>query len=530
MTKADSIKISAQQIKDIRGRLSNGEISSEDIKVLLIIIDLFIGIRSALESKSTQLSKWLRRIFGLKTEKSSQKGRKKSPESKDRSKLNKGRNGRNDFPGANKVNVPHPNCKPGNQCPECLSGKLREAEPAVDYDWQGHTPITLTIYLLQRLICNTCKTSFTAPSPVADTAHTVDDSADEKPASRCDRNAMANAVVAIFRFWFGIATYRLAKIQGSLGIGLPEGTQYKMIRQVYEAAYPVYEHLIYQAAQGSQIMADDTSIKIYDWLSGRGPPTKNGTPRKKAVTSAIISKSAEGHDIVLYLTGGNQAGSNVRKILANRKLDLPIPQYMCDGLAANKVGDITVIQLHCLDHARRRFYELASVFPKECDYVIGELKKVYKAESEAKIENLSPSDRMKYHKEHSQPVMESLGKWMYEQIETGSVEENSDLGRDIKYVLDRWTELNEFCHIEGAALSNSECERAIKSIITHRKNSLAYKTLAGAHTGDVIQSMIATCERSKVNFFKYLEWLQMNKSQVAVAPERFTPWAYAASC
>lgn len=516
-------------IPALKERLSKGELQPSDIPQLIAILDLVIGLRAALDSKKIQVLKWLRRIFGLKTDMGSQKGRERSPEVKEGPSGRRGRNGRDDYPGAKKIKVPHPDFKTGDQCPECLTGKLKESEPGVDYDWQGHPPLTLDVYLLQRFLCPICKLSFTAPSPVAETAKTVDDSgAGSSPVGRCDKNAMANAVVAIFRFWFGIATYRLAKIQGSLGIGLPESSQYAMIKQVYEACNPVYDHLIFLAAQGRQIYADDTWIKIYAWLSGKGPPTQKGTPRKKAVTTAIVSRSTEGQEIVLYLTGGAQAGANVKMMLDKRHPDLEPPQYMTDGLAANKPDDAVVIQLHCLDHVRRRFYEFLTFFPADCGLVIELLKEIYKAERKAKIELMTPSERLSYHKAHSAPVMEKLGKWMAEQLHTGRIEPNSDLGGHIAYTLNRWSELNEFCNIEGADISNSICERVIKSIIRHRKNSLAYKTEKGAHQGDVIQSLIATCERSKINFFKYLDWLQRNKSKVAASPEAFTPWAFAA--
>ncbi|SMF83873.1 IS66 family transposase [Pseudobacteriovorax antillogorgiicola] len=149
---------------------------------------------------------------------------------------------------------------------------------------------------------------------MAESAKTVDDSGDKVKVTKCTRNALANAVVACLRFMFGIPFYRLAKIQDSLGIGLPEANQYAMVAQVYEAALPIYEQLIFEAAQGSLVMADDTAIKILDWLRGKGPPTKTtGEPRKTAQTSAVVSRSAEGRCIVLYLTGEKQAGKTLKK-------------------------------------------------------------------------------------------------------------------------------------------------------------------------------------------------------------------------
>ena len=163
---------------------------------------------------------------------------------------------------------------------------------------------------------NGCKSTFTAKSPVSETAHTVDDSTDEEKAGRCDRNAMANATVAMLRYWYGVAHYRLAKIQGSIGMGLPVATQYKMAQQVFSAGLPVYEYLIEEAAQGALFFADDTGIKILDWLAGKGPPTKTTkTPRKSAKTTAVVSRSVEGRTIVLYLTGGSEAGDKMSDVL-----------------------------------------------------------------------------------------------------------------------------------------------------------------------------------------------------------------------
>jgi hypothetical protein len=509
----------------LKSRIKKSNLSGRDIDTILSILKLVVSLRSLGEKRRVNLLLWLRRIFGVKTEKSQRssdqtKRQGSSPPKK------KGRYGRNDYPGADRSNVRHPELNPDDPCPECHDGKLREIEPGVDYDWQGQSPIHLHIYLLQRFICHRCKEIFTAPSPVAETAKTVDDSDDAVKVTKCNRNAMANAVIACLRFMFGIPFYRLAKIQDRMGIGLPEANQYAMIAQVYDAALPVYGGLIYQAGQGSLIMADDTAIKILDWLRGKGPPVKKtGNSRKKAQTTAIVSKSAEGQSIALYLTDEKQAGRHVENLLELRQTESGVPIYMCDGLSSNKAGDShELIQVHCLDHARRLFYEIQSIFPEESQFVIDRLAKVYEADSDCRKLGLHGKQRQSYHKQHSAGVMKELGEWMVRKMESGEVEENSPLGKAINYSLKRWTELNEFLYTPGVPLSNAECERSIKRIITHGKNSLFYKTAKGAHVGDVIQSLITTCQDSGVNCFKYLAWLQENKSQVKVNPADFLPW------
>jgi len=523
-------QIEIDDVKGLKDRLTSNRLRAEDIQALLAVLNTFVTLQDLVRKKKLSILKFLRRIFGFKTEKdraSTNHNKTKKPSCKS-GPAPHGRNGRDDYPGADKIKVPHPHLTNNCPCPECEIGRLRTAEPAVAYDWQASAPIILKIFLLERFICHNCKSTFTAPSPVADTAKTVDDSEDDEKVSRCNQNAMANSVIAALRFWYGVPHYRLAKIQGSMGMALPVATQYRMLLQVFESAFPIYLQLIEEAAQGALLHADDTSIKILDWLAGHGPPNKsNGAPKKSAQTTALISRSVEGQDIVLYLTGADQAGAKMSSLLQKRSTELGAPIYMCDGLAANQPGSKYVyIQTFCLDHARRQFYDLMTIYPGKCSFVIDQLKLIYKADAEAKVRLMTPNQRLQHHKEYSRPVMDALGEWFIEQIRSEAVEENDDLGKAINYCLKRWSELNEFHHTAGVPLSNADCEQAIKSIIRHRKNSLFYKTEKGAVVGDVIQSLIATCEQVAANPFKYLEWIQVNRAKVKQDPSRYTPRAY----
>jgi len=75
-------------------------------------------------------------------------------------------------------------------------------------------------------------------------------------------------------------------------------------------------------------------------------------------------------------------------------------------------------------------------------------------------------------------------------------------------------------------LDNNLAEMVIKRIVLGRKNAHFYKTLAGAHVGDVITSLIVTCELNGVNCFDYLVTLQQNRRRIEQEPERWLPWNY----
>ena len=52
-------------------------------------------------------------------------------------------------------------------------------------------------------------------------------------------------------------------------------------------------------------------------------------------------------------------------------------------------------------------------------------------------------------------------------------------------MLKRWETLTRFLSVPGAPLGNNVAEQGLKMAILHRRNSLSYKTLAGARVGDI---------------------------------------------
>ena len=122
--------------------------------------------------------------------------------------------------------------------------------------------------------------------------------------------------------------------------------------------------------------------------------------------------------------------------------------------------------------------------------------------------------------------MKDLQKWLDEQLDQKKVEPNSGLGEAITYMLNHWKPLTAFLRVRNAPLDNNICERALKKVILHRKNSLFYKTQHGAQVGDLFMSLIYTCTQADVNPFDYLVALQKNASELAKHPEKWMPWNY----
>jgi hypothetical protein len=291
----------------------------------------------------------------------------------------------------------------------------------------------------------------------------------------------------------------------------------------------VYRHLLWEAAQGSLIHHDDTSMRVLELTSkmNRGEPLRADDPTRYGVfTTNVLSVSPARPTIALFFTGPRHSGENLRALLAGRMADLPPPIQMCDASSRNMPSDLDTIVANCLAHGRRNFVELEAIFPAEAVYVLTCLKQVYRTDRLAQRAGLSPELRLQLHQERSGPVMESLQAWLRRQLADRLVEPNSSLGGAIKYLLNHWEGLTRFLRVAGAPLDNNICERALKMAIRHRKNSLFYKTMNGARVGDLYMSLIHTCHHSGSDPYDYLTEVQRHALAASSSPGLWLPWTY----
>jgi transposase len=416
------------------------------------------------------------------------------------------------------VTVAHPDLHSGETCPGCTSGKLyAQSEPAKLVRITGMAPLSASVYACERLRCNLCGEVFTAPAPAGVGTEKYD--------------ATATSMVGLLKYGAGLPFNRIEKLQDGMGIPLPAATQWDLVQTAAKSLTPAHEELLTQAAQASVLYNDDTTMKVLQLSKAQRAAALADDPhgeRTGIFTSGIVATSG-GQKIALFFTGVRHAGENLAAVLARRNIDLPAPIQMCDGLSRNLPSDFDTVLASCLAHARRKHVELAESFPNEVRFVLEILREVYITDARARERGLDPAQRLALHQEESQPRMEALEQWMQTQFAERKIEPNSSLGAAILYMQKRWPELTLFLRVQGAPLDNNTCERALKKAILHRKNALFYRTLAGAHVGDVFMSLIHTAELNHIEPFDYLVALQRHATALAASPADWMPWNYRAT-
>jgi transposase len=514
MKRTGQIKLTHEELEGLIQRIDTETLRGDDLPTIKAIIRTYLLVIQALQDKRASIKKLLRMIFGAKTEKADKVLPPSEPQSETGTKKDSekpkghGRNGTAAYKAAEKITVPYTELKPGDNCPMCPKGKVYPWTSGTVVRFTGGAPLQAKVWELEKLRCNLCGEIFAAQLP------------EEAGTAKYDETV--GAMVALLRYGSGLPFNRLEQLQESMGSPLPASTQWDIAEKTADRIHPVHTELMRQAAHGDIIHNDDTTMKILELLN------KEEDERKGTFTTGILSV-VEGRKIVLFRTGRKHAGENMTDLLRLRDRGLGPPIQMCDALSRNTSTAFETVLGNCLTHARRNFVDVISSFPEECRYVIETLAAVYNNDETAKEENMKPHERLAYHQSQSGPLMTQLYGWMNDQMEDRKVEPNSGLGKAISYMIKHWEPLTLFLRVEKAPLDNNLCEQALKRAILHRKNSLFYKTLHGAHIGDIFMSLIHTCKLSGINPFDYLVALQKHSHEVFRNPPKWLPWNYTAA-
>jgi transposase len=514
-------------------------LDQKDYETLKAAMETLAFLTRELEKKGVSVKRLQRLLFGPKTEKTkevlSQTGTAgaetgsapsaagdaaagNEPGRKGKEKLKgHGRNGVADYWGAKRRRVPLEKYKEGQRCPLCPKGKLYSLPPETLIRVVAHPPLDATVTELEKLRCNLCHTIWTAPAPA------------EVGEEKYDAGAVA--MMPLLRYGTGLPSYRLERLQASLGIPLPAATQWEIARDSAGLLVPVHVEFIRQAAQGELFHNDDTTMRILAMMGKRrqkGLASEVPVDRTGTFTTGILSVVND-HRIVLFFTGWKHAGENLAAVLAQRAKELQPPMQMCDALSRNLPKPLETILSNCVAHSRRKYVDVVDSFPDECRYVLEALREVYHNDELARRQSLSVEARLRLHQSDSGPVMERLEGWLREQMDEKKVEPNSGLGQAMGYMRNHWTELTLFLRVPGAPLDNTAVERVLKRAIIHRKNSMFYKTANGARVGDLFMSLIHTAELARANPFDYLTELLRHAKDLADDPGRWMPWNYKAN-
>lgn len=185
-----------------------------------------------------------------------------------------------------------------------------------------------------------------------------------------------------------------------------------------------------------------------------------------------------------------------------------------DGYAVyekhGKRKDVT--HLACWAHARREFERALDNDKTRAQKALSMIQQLYAVERKASQQMLAADEIKELRLEESLPVINELGKWIFEQIK--STLPKSQIGKAMQYSYGRWDSLSAYLYDGNLLIDNNQIENSIRPLALGRKNYLFAGSHEAAQRAAMIYSFFAICKKHNVNPYNWLKNTLTNISTI----------------
>jgi transposase len=301
------------------------------------------------------------------------------------------------------------------------------------------------------------------------------------------------AHVAVSKYADHLPLYRLEGILRRFGIELSRSTRCDGMAVVAELLEPIVKRMLGLILTSKVVQNDDTTVPVQDH-EGKGIKTGR----------LWVSIGDHDHPYTVYTYTPDRSATGPREIFRRFRGYLQADAYSAyDGLYAS--GEI--IEVGCLMHARRKFYEARTVDPQRSHQALAWIGLLYDVEREVKGRETADYQafvalRHRVRAERSRPIFDKFHDWL--KAELPKVLPKSPIGEAIQYALNHWEALKRPLEAGFLELDNGACERAFKPVALGRKNWLFAGSDKGGQTAAVLMSLCTTCKGLGIDPQAYL--------------------------
>lgn len=282
--------------------------------------------------------------------------------------------------------------------------------------------------------------------------------------------------------------YRLERIFERQQVHVARSTMCAWMRCAGQLVTPLVELMTERVRQSQVIHTDDTVVPI------QSPGAKQC---RKGRIWCYLGNRANPYTVYDYTPNRKRAGPE--KWLKGYEGFLQADAYGgYDGIYHGQ----NVTEVACWAHARRKFYDAQDSDRERAAQMLTLIGKLYAIEREAKDADDDP--RLALRQERSAPVLDRIKSWLEVESRHAGVLPRSPMAQAITYAQNQWTALNTYTKQGYLNIDNNASERALKRVALGRKNWLFAGNDAAAKNHAKLWSLIASCERHKVDPQRYL--------------------------
>jgi transposase len=309
-----------------------------------------------------------------------------------------------------------------------------------------------------------------------------------------------HAWVVIQKYLDHLPLYRIEQISERHGAGIARSTLAEWVGRIGVALQPLADRLAQLLKERHVLHADETPVQQLDPGAGK---------TKRAYLWAYRSNDLDtGPPIVVFDYQTSRSGQYAQSFLNGWRGHLMVDDF--SGYKA--LFGQGVVELGCLAHARRKFFELhaANHHPVAAE-ALSRIAELYAIEAEGR--DLDPVARQALREQDAVPKLGALHDWLITQ--RGKTVDGSALAKAINYTLKRWATLARYAENGVYPIDNNPVENAIRPICLGKKNWLFAGSERAGRRAAAIQSLLAT---AKLNHIEPYAWLKETLEKLPVWP------------
>lgn len=258
----------------------------------------------------------------------------------------------------------------------------------------------------------------------------------------------------------------------------------------------LYDYLLKDTRAKGYLQADETPIKVID-------RNKKGTTHQGYYW--VYHNPIDQTILFDYQSGRSREAAN--HVLADFKGYLQTDGYGAYDRIGKREG---VTHLNCWAHARREFEKARDNDRERAEKALTLIQQLYAVEARARENKLNPDQRKELRLKESLPIINELGKWMFQQRKDHHILPKSQIGKAFRYSMDRWDQLSAYLKDGTLEIDNNLVENAIRPIALGRKNYLFAGSHNAAQRAASIYSFFAMCRKHEVNPYEWLKYTLEN--------------------
>lgn len=325
-----------------------------------------------------------------------------------------------------------------------------------------------------------------------------------KPAQPIERSTASASVLAqvIVAKWADhLPLHRQAKMFRRFGVEMADQTLCDWLAQSARLLEPLYERLKRFVLSSKVVGSDDTPVKVLD----RKLP--------QARTGRIWPyRGDRDHPAVVYDYTPTRERAGPERFLRDYRGYLQVDAYPAyDAFFADPKRGL--VEVACLAHARRHFYEARDSDPGRMQTVLLLIAQLYAVEKLGR-ERGWRGEEVRLLREHAaRPVLAKLHEYL-KQIQ-GELLPKSPAGQAVAYALKNWVALNRYCEDGDLSIDNNATERSLRGFAVGRANWTFFGSDRGGRTAAVLRSFVSSCELVKADPFA---WFRDVLTRIATHP------------